>query len=96
MLLPRPQTPNVQSPHARRKSMFSSLFSSRKEVLVKISPPGIRADEYNCTNDSRLESAVLTDLWRSASSKVPPLPALNFLTNVARCTRKESRRGTIQ
>jgi hypothetical protein len=50
--------------------MFSTFFSSAKPQYPKLSAPGIVEGEEDCLHDESLESAVLTAIWRSTSSKV--------------------------
>jgi len=64
-----PRTPTSPT-SGRPKNMFSTFFSSAKPQCPKLSAPGIVEGEEDCLHDESLESAALTAIWRSTSSKV--------------------------
>src|SRR2546423_14692746 len=86
---------------SKRKSMFTSLFSKTSDARTKGTTPGLGEAEDDCLHDERLESADLTAIWRSPSSKVrfpsltsvssfylPCLHPRTFLTSSSTRTKK--------
>jgi|SRR5271168_3824974 len=61
-----PTSPTLEKP----KNMFSTLFANVKGSSPRVSMQGIPPGEGDCLYDETLESAALTAIWRSSSSKV--------------------------
>lgn len=88
------RTPTSPTSIGKRMSMFSTFFSGPKEACSKLAAaPGLSPGEADCLHDDKLESATLTSIWRSPSSKVFLLSPYSFGLMLARWKRESTPGG---